>query len=204
MTQQRKSRSLTFGVILMVVGFLILFDRMGVLDFGEVVSTYWPLILVIIGLRVILFPKEPEPQVVQLEHPEPASQPETAEVTQTSILDEQHIFGDVRRRISSLRFAGGKCSVVFGDIDIHAEGIELEPGQRTLYLNCVFGDIRLRLPDTMPMLVRANTAAGDIDIKGIRGEGLFVQRAYKSSDFESASTRLIVVASILFGDIIIW
>jgi lia operon protein LiaF len=206
MARQKRPGSFFFGVILISTGLLLLFDEMGILDFGEFVSTFWPLILVIIGIRIILFPKERTGRtrsnagVSELHQIEG----EFDSATGALKLDESQVFGDIRRKIDSEEFTGGRCSIVFGDVDIEASKISLGTGQRTLYVNGVFGDIRLTLPDNIPLLVRANTTAGDIDLKGVRGEGLFVQRSYKTADFESASTRLIVVASVLFGDIRVW
>ncbi|MFQ5628493.1 MAG: LiaF domain-containing protein [bacterium] len=205
MARQKKGGSFIFGVILIGIGALMLFDQMGLLDFQDLIFTFWPLILVAIGIRIILFPRE---KTVRSHAPHAGigSGPIPEEPVQPgeSKLNESQVFGDIRRKINSEVFTGGRCSVVFGDIDIQAGNISLGTGQRTLYINGVFGDVRLTLPDNIPLLVRANTTAGDIDLKGVRGEGLFVQRSYKSDDFESASTRLIVVASVLFGDIRVW
>lgn len=206
MARQKKGGSFTVGVMLISIGALLLFDQMGLLDFHDVIFTFWPLILVAIGIRIILFPKE---RTEYRQAPGDAIRggqiaEEPAQTAGETKLNESQVFGDIRRKINSEAFTGGRCSVVFGDIDIHADNIRLGTGQRTLYVNGVFGDIRLTLSDNIPLLVRANTTAGDVDLKGVRGEGLFVQRSYKSADFESASTRLIVVASVLFGDIRVW
>lgn len=206
MARQRKSGSFFFGLILIALGVLLLLDQMRILDFGRFIGTYWPLILVVIGIRIILFPKEKQDRdSSQTEKSEIASIESTLHEASAEsgelAFNENSIFGDIRRTISSSEFAGGRCSVVFGDIDIQASDIQLGTGQRTLYLNGVFGDIRLKLPAGIPLLVRANTTAGDVELREVRGDGLFVQRTYKSADFDGASTRLIVVASVLFGDI---
>lgn len=51
MTLQRHSSGRIFwGFILIFIGVLFLLDRMGRLDFGDLVSRWWPLVLVAIGL----------------------------------------------------------------------------------------------------------------------------------------------------------
>lgn len=204
MARANKSGSFSFGLVLIIVGFLLLLDQMDLLDFGDVVSTYWPFILIAIGVKIILFPRERVREtrrrpVAATEQSE-AFTPSNDDVT----LQESRVFGDIRQQISSPEFKGGRCSVVFGDIDIKADSMGLGDGQRTLYLNGVFGDIRLSLPETIPFLIRANSAAGEIDLRGVRGEGIFIQRSFKTPDFETANTRLIVVVSVLFGDIKVW
>lgn len=39
-----------FGGILVLVGFLLLLSQLDVIDFGDVVATFWPLILITVGL----------------------------------------------------------------------------------------------------------------------------------------------------------
>jgi len=41
---------IVFGAILVLVGVLLLFSQMGVFDFGDFMSVFWPLILIVVGL----------------------------------------------------------------------------------------------------------------------------------------------------------
>ncbi len=51
MTSHKSSSSRIFwGLLLIVVGVLLLLDRMGRLDFGDLISFYWPLFLIFGGL----------------------------------------------------------------------------------------------------------------------------------------------------------
>src|SRR5512136_3064694 len=43
-----------WGLILIIIGVLFLFDQMGRLDFGYLFSRYWPVIFIIIGLSIII------------------------------------------------------------------------------------------------------------------------------------------------------
>ena len=45
------SHRVWLGGILMVLGFLFLLDSLNILDFGDFISTWWPLILIIFGLN---------------------------------------------------------------------------------------------------------------------------------------------------------
>ncbi|MGQ9672959.1 MAG: LiaF transmembrane domain-containing protein [Candidatus Aminicenantales bacterium] len=51
MVSPRTSSSRIFwGLLLIVLGFLLLLDRMGRLDFGDLISLYWPLLLIFGGI----------------------------------------------------------------------------------------------------------------------------------------------------------
>jgi predicted membrane protein len=41
---------IVFGAILVLVGILLLFSQMGIFDFGDFLSVFWPLIIIVIGL----------------------------------------------------------------------------------------------------------------------------------------------------------
>ncbi len=43
-----------WGLILILLGGLFLLDQMGKLDFGDIMSTYWPVIIILVGLSIIV------------------------------------------------------------------------------------------------------------------------------------------------------
>ena len=43
-----------WGLMLVVFGVLFLLDRLGGLDFGTLIGTYWPVIIIILGLSIII------------------------------------------------------------------------------------------------------------------------------------------------------
>lgn len=50
----KKTGSLFWGVLLIGIGVLFLLDNLGILYFDEIISDYWPLILIAIGLKIIV------------------------------------------------------------------------------------------------------------------------------------------------------
>ncbi|MEN6311569.1 MAG: DUF5668 domain-containing protein, partial [Acidobacteriota bacterium] len=55
MGSSKGSQSRIFwGLIFIVVGILVLFDQMGRLDIGYIVSRYWPGIFIIIGVSILI------------------------------------------------------------------------------------------------------------------------------------------------------
>jgi len=43
-----------WGMFIIFIGVLFLLDRLGELDFGDLISRYWPFILIIIGLSILI------------------------------------------------------------------------------------------------------------------------------------------------------
>ena len=56
-TVKRNSHRIWLGGVLILLGFLFLLDQTRVLDFGDFISTWWPLILIVVGLNRITGPK---------------------------------------------------------------------------------------------------------------------------------------------------
>jgi len=201
----KKSGSFTFGFILILFGILLLLDQMGIMDFGDLISTFWPVLLILIGVKMVLFPRHKHDDArVYAEHIDAAEASEAPAVSSEKTAHYSRLAGDIRTQIDAEDFAGAKYSVTFGDIDIDASAMQISSGQRTLYVNTTFGDIRLHLPQSLPCLVRATCTAGDIAIWHVRAGGLFVQRTFKTDSFDTATNRLIVVSTCIFGDIKVW
>ena len=201
--RRQHTRSSRIGIFLIILGVLLLLDQLDILDFQDVIQTFWPLLLILLGLRLILSPGRPREPVQS--HPREVRKAAVAEGEPVLRRHtEAQTFGEIRYVFGKEAFEGANFSVTFGDIDINAEHIHLAPGQQTLFLNTVFGDIRLRLPQDIPCLIRASSTAGEIYIGTVHSSGLFIHRTVKRHDFDRATTRLVVVTKVVFGDIHIW
>jgi len=51
----KKNSGIIWGLVFIVIGSLMLLDRLDfiIFDFGDILRTWWPLVLVIIGLGMI-------------------------------------------------------------------------------------------------------------------------------------------------------
>lgn len=54
MSASKTQGRIFWGLILIVLGFLFLFDQMGKLDFGDLVGRYWPVVFILIGVSILL------------------------------------------------------------------------------------------------------------------------------------------------------
>lgn len=55
MSEHRNYQSRIFwGLVLVIIGALFLADRMGGLDFGTMIHTYWPVIFIVLGLSILI------------------------------------------------------------------------------------------------------------------------------------------------------
>ena len=194
----KRSGGIWFGMILVAIGALLLLDNMEIVDFGEVVHTYWPLLLVIWGLSMLL--RRSSSQGVP---DQPCSSTPSGQASDANRLSTSTVFGDCTMAVQSQTLMGGSVSTTFGDIHLDLLNARLAEGEQVLKVDGVFGDTELRLPKDMAFAVHAATTMGDVRVNEQLREGVSPSIDYESPDFATAPRRLRIVATRVFGDVIV-
>jgi len=185
------------GLVLLILGMLFLLDNLAVLDFGDFISTFWPLALILIGIHLIMKVRKNKSSDPELDN----RHENHNAVASTDRLSESHLFGDLKFKISSENFRGGSVSNVFGDIEIDISKCSLVSGRSNLAVNGVFGDITVYLPTGVKFTADCSAVAGDITVEENHREGLFPRIAYKNQDYPDPDLQLTVHISLVFGSI---
>ncbi len=196
----RNPFALLVGSVLILLGVVFLLDNLGVLNADWVFDNFWPIVFILIGIAFLI--RRPSWQL----HASSGGswngrEGSPQEADGTDYFTASEVFGDFRRQVTSKRFAGGDCSVVFGAIDLDLTGMEPLPGDQALRIATVFGGVRLVLPSGSEYSVRCNHVAGGVTIKGERRGGVFQNVSYQTSGFAVAERRLSIQISSVFGDV---
>ena len=125
-------------------------------------------------------------------------------VSESNEAFHSNVFGDFDVSINSKDFQTGKINNVFGDVEVDLANVEIISGEKKLNINGVFGDIKVTAPKKVPFFIRASIVAGDIKIMGEKRSGFSVEKTYKSEGYDTASNRLNIYVSHVFGDIKVW
>jgi len=197
----RNPFSVAFGVFLVFVGLAFLLDNLEILDAEWFIERAWPLALILFGV-FLLFWRRPGLSSADeaADMPERHDSPHGASSTK-NFISASEVFGDLKIRSSSKDFVGGQCSVVFGDLKLDLKDIELNTGEHILRLSSVFGSIRIDLPETVEYCVKASIVAGTVSVKGDKRGGLVLSETIQSKGFVNAERRLMIHASLVFGEI---
>ncbi len=199
-------RPIIGGLILIALGVLFLLDNLEIVSFGYVISTYWPVILILIGISILMRSSSAivtASTVEEVKSETKSAGPPIAGPQDSSSEAFHHssVFGDVTLNVTSKNFKGGSASTVFGDVDIDLSNVELFPGEHILRLNGVFGGVKLTLRKDVPVTIIGHCVAGDISVMGQRRGGLSQELIYKSEGYDTAEKKLKIYASQVFGQI---
>ena len=192
----KASNAQSWGIALIVVGVFLLVGNMAGVDIGDLISTWWPLILVVWGLTMLFRGSRTSDPSKSTKIPEAG-----AGAVSSDQLAQSSVFGDATIRVSSQSFRGGSLSTVFGDSDVDLRQCVLAEGEHWLRVSGVFGDTEILIPQTMAVSVTASTTFGDVQITDQKREGFAPALNYESPEFSTASRRLHVQTSQIFGDV---
>jgi predicted membrane protein len=206
-----------WGILLIGLGVLFLLDRAYVLDVRGLIVTFWPLILVFIGIRLLIRRQMGSGRAAAVEE-NPTGSAERPTNTSTGgnaggsagsrtrantgdRVDESVLFGNANALVVSSTFRGGKVSTIFGGADVDLIGATLAPGTHTLKVDCVFGGVTVRIPADMAVAVAADGVLGEVTVNGVKKEGFFPALEWTSPSYASGSARLQIDASTVFGEV---
>ena len=122
-----------WGGILLVIGLVFLQGR---ITGYNLYSTFWPLMVILIGFAVIfsntsLFKSRRKNQINAMDE---------------EAIDEVCIFGGSERNIITPRFKGGRIVAVFGGTSINLTQSSLAEGQNVMDVMAIFGGATLIVP----------------------------------------------------------
>ncbi|MCF8305284.1 MAG: cell wall-active antibiotics response protein [Ignavibacteriales bacterium] len=176
-----------FGVLLVSVG--LLFHVVDYLNypFGEFLSEYWPIIIIVIGLYT-LFKKNDGGRGKYTEQDKEFTE-STSEDFQDYI-DEVSVFSSKKTIIKSQNFRGGKTFTLFASTQLDFYDCDIAQGEHELNITTIFGGTEIWIPEGFKIVVNVNSIFGGVDDKRYRKE---------SSVSEETKGTLYITGLCLFG-----
>lgn len=187
---------------MIILGALFLLDNMEVIEFGYLANRLWPVLLIIWGINLILKKRGnslPEHESRSGSVGGIVGDRDTS--TGADRISYSSIFGDFKVRLASREFRGGTASTVFGDSVLDMTSVSLAEGEHVLTVSGVFGDARITLSKEIPFSLRCSTVLGAVECNEQRQDGFSASLKYESTDYASATKRLRIEATQVFGDV---
>ena len=199
MSSENKNSGMFWGFILILIGVLFLFQNFNMLDIGDIISTFWPLVLVAIGLKILYDRKSHNDEDFKTVKDTVGSK--TEDNISSDSISRNNVFGDLIINIKSKKFSGGSVSNVFGDVRIDLSNAEVTENNCKLYVNGVFGSIYIKLPSGVQAKIKANSVAGEMSIKDETHDGLFGNIKKEDAGYAETAKHIYISSSIVFGSI---
>lgn len=166
LTSSRYSSEIVFGVVLVFFGTFLLLVTLHLIEIHSW-GRSWPFSLLLIGLGCAALVKAIEsgaaarPRIGFPRQPRAPLPP--------NALNEQAVFGNVKRRFNNELFSGAYLHCVFGNIELDLRGARTDPqkGPVIVSVECVFGLIELRVPQDWKVDVQTEGAFGYFEDKTI-------------------------------------
>lgn len=126
------------------------------------VKTYWPLLLIIIGLFLVLGRFIPN-KSRKVYHGE--GRERIFDENGTDYIEKNMVFGSSEQIILSQNFEGGEVNTVFGEVILDLRKAKLADGPVNLELNTVFGSLILYVPADWKIQMKTSTVLGSFQDK---------------------------------------
>jgi predicted membrane protein len=189
-------RNVTWGFILVLVGLLLLLNNLGIADISDILSDYWPLILILWGISILTRRRQSSDTESSVISSSTISQLFTGD-----LIHESTVFGDQDITIISQNFKGGSISSVFGDSHIDLSKAVIAEGEHHLRLHSVFGDTIVILPKDAAVSISATSTVGGLHILGQKKDGISSALQARTENYASSTKKLTITATKIFGNL---
>jgi predicted membrane protein len=176
-----------FGILLIGAGVVLQLNKLGFLHltFAEL----WPLAIIGVGLIVMWGSLETRGLLRTKTTGESVALGGDLQSTVHAVA----VFGGSERTISSQNFRCGKATSIFGGIELNFRDADIEGEEALIEINCIFGGVEIRVPDTWHVHSRSLPVFGGYTDK---------TRASKATDQPTLKRKtLVITGMVLFGGI---
>jgi predicted membrane protein len=165
------------GIILLIIGSVFyLRDFLHFhLNFWQI---FWPSLLILAGLMIIFRHKLDKEW---RRNPLPMND---------HFIDEIAVFGGGDRVITSQQFQGGKVTAIFGGLNFNMLKAKLAPGENYIDVFCLFGGMKLVIPEGWIVKIRVMSFFGGFSDK---------HRFRTIETNTDSSAKLIITGTVIFG-----
>ena len=183
------TRNLFNGFFILALGVLFLLNNLDIIDFWDILHNFWPLILILWGVSLLL---KKAPARKRDYQPAPLAGADT--------LRDSKVFGNLFFRSDSKDFRGGKVSTVFGDCDLDLSGVQFAEGEHDLNVSGVFGDTAIILPPGAAVIISVSQILGESTLLQQHRSGVSSDSLIMTTDYANQTRRLKIKVSKIFGN----
>ena len=134
------------GILLILAGTVLQLNRLGIthLSFADL----WPIALIAVGLLLMWGSLETRGFLrAKAKAFKDFRDQVTGATGPLTMLNAVAVFGGCERRVAGENFQGGRATAVFGSIELDFRYADMQD-EAILEINCIFGGVEIRVPET--------------------------------------------------------
>jgi predicted membrane protein len=211
MNNRAQSNSYFWGILLILLGILFLLQNFGYLDIGNLLSIYWPLLLVVFGLKIIInrreasgfkqrkFSEEMDFATKGEEISAGKGESKVRGVASETMVDSSFL-GDIRLKFDDHNITHYAASNFLGDIELDfSKAIFTDKSHLKVSGGIV--DINIKLPENLSVEIQSNYTVGSSKLFEKNESGFFKKAQYHSPKSAAKNPRLRIFTTNFIGDV---
>ena len=186
------------GLVLLLLGLLFLLKNINVVDVGisEIIRTYWPLVLIVLGIEVIRISRKIRGKFRWLKE-------ETEPEVERGDIKISRKLGSCDFDFKGKELGSGKIELALGEMKIDIQDAIIPEGNNILKILSKMGSVKIKASKKQPLMIKTVALMGDVKIFENHESGLSPEVEYKSDTFETSPSKLTLVIRQLMGEVIV-
>ena len=186
------------GLILLLLGLLFLLKNINVVDvkISEIIRTYWPLVLIVIGIEAIRISRKYR-RIFQWGKEEVEPEMEGGEI------GISRKFGSYDFDFKGKELGSGKIELVLGEASFDIRDAIIPEGHNILKILSKMASVKIKANKEQPLMIKAKVLMGEVKIFENRQSGFVPEVEYKSDTFETSPSQLTLLIKHSMGEVVV-
>ncbi|MEM9676023.1 MAG: LiaI-LiaF-like domain-containing protein [Cyclobacteriaceae bacterium] len=163
------------GITLVIIGGVFLLSDIFNISFWNIISQFWPLVFVIIGVSLLIRRNQEKKRI--------------GEASMLEVIDESAVFSGNEKIVSSDWFRGGRITSIFGGNEINLMNSRLAEGVHVIDVFVLFGGMEIVVPSEWNVKVDVSPILGGFEDK----------RQFHQDYSPEAGQQLIIRGQVIMG-----
>jgi lia operon protein LiaF len=172
------------GGLIIGLGIIFLIDSLFDFDFWNFIWKLWPVALIVLGVYILRNQSRFR-----------------GDFKSGDMSSDSRLFGDMDISLSGKEVVDHHYSTLIGDVKIDLTGAEFVPGEKKISISFLIGDVRIKIPENIPVKLSSQSLIGDIRFDDMKRDGFFQKLDHVDDNYESAGKKLFLSVSGVIGDL---